>query len=360
MENILSFEGYDDENCVKVNISKSISFGKKNNKKNLPWIEKYRPKNIDDVILDKNILIQIKKIISEKDMQNIIITGIPGTGKTTTIKCIGRALYGKFINSAVLELNASDDRGIRVEEPITNFCKNMPLFGQDVCKHKMIILDEADNITPKAQHAIIKKMKEYDATTRFAFTCNDSGKIIDAIQSRCIIFRYVRLTSKEMLQRLRFIAEKENFKIDDEILNEIIINSQGDMRTSINTLQKIHNSTDNVTIGNFYKICDKPQPMLLKNLLIACKEKNIQKSFNILGSLKDTGYSNSDIVLGIINFLKLNNMKYHNFNEINEHDKIVMFNKLCPTAYITSRGINTDLQLYSCISNIILCYFGEI
>ena len=204
--NILTFEGYDDTECAQIDITRSINSGgiqmKKRMKKQLPWIEKYRPRKIEDVILDANILAKIKKIIKDRDMPNIIITGTPGIGKTTTIKCIGRALYGKYISSAVLELNASDDRGIKVDEPITNFCKNMALFGPDICKHKMIILDEADNITQKAQHAINKKMEDFGATTRFAFTCNKSVDIIDAIQSRCIIFRYIRLSGPEMAKKL--------------------------------------------------------------------------------------------------------------------------------------------------------------
>lgn len=354
--NILSIDGYDDETCAQIDISGSLSSDTKSIKKQiymqLPWIEKYRPKNIEDIILDENTLNKIKRIIAEKDMPNIIITGIPGIGKTTTIKCIARGLYGKNANNAVLELNASDDRGIKiVEEAITNFCKKSINMGPDAdkyAKHKMIILDEADNITSKAQHSINKKMQEYNSTTRFAFTCNRSTDIIEAIQSRCIILRYLRLPTSKIIEKLQCICSEENIKYNSDALNEIAIISQGDMRSAINVLQMVYNGLSNITIENVYKVCDKPQPLLLQQMLILCKEKNITKAFEVLGNLKAKGYSDSDIILGMINVLKLSK-----FDTFTEKDKIYILRKVCSTAYIISKGINTDLQLYSCVSDII-------
>lgn len=353
-ENILSIDGYDDESCTQIDISGSLTSDikvmKKQMYKQLPWIEKYRPKHIEDIILDENTLNKIKKIISEKDMPNIIITGIPGVGKTTTIKCIATGLYGKNASNAVLELNASDDRGIKiVEEAITNFCKKSLNInnGDKYAKHKMIILDEADNITSKAQHSINKKMQEYNVTTRFAFTCNRSTDIIEAIQSRCIILRYLRLPVSKIIEKLKYICALENIIYDDKAINEIAIISQGDMRSAINVLQMVHNSLMKITIQNIYKICDKPQPVLLQQILILCKEKNITEVFKMLGNLKSKGYSDSDIILGMINVLKLANCN------LSEKDKNYILRKVCNTAYIISKGINTDLQLYACVSDII-------
>lgn len=358
--NILSMDGYDDESCTQINITGPLTYDVRSLRrqihKQLPWIEKYRPKNIEDIILDGNTLTKIKRIIGEKDIPNIIITGIPGIGKTTTIKCIARGLYGKNIDNAVLELNASDERGIKVvEEAITNFCKKSLIINDDgnsYAKHKMIILDEADNITSKAQHSINKKMQEYSSTTRFAFTCNRSTDIIEAIQSRCIILRYLRLPTGKIIEKLKYICAKEHVEYKDDALNEISIISQGDMRSAINVLQMVYNGLSEITIENVYRVCDKPQPMILEQVLVLCKEKNIAKVFELLKNLKSKGYSDSDIILGMVNILKLSKLS----NVLTEKDKNYILRKVCNTAYIISKGINTDLQLYACACDIIEGY----
>jgi replication factor C subunit 2/4 len=354
--NILSIDGYDDDSCEQVDISGSLTSDIKSMNRQiyeqLPWIEKYRPKTIDDMILDQNTLAKIKRIIADKDMPNIIITGAPGIGKTTTIKNIAKALYREYVDDATLELNASGDRGIKtVEDAITNFCKKAVNIS---VKHKMIILDEADNITSKAQHSINKKMQEYNTTTRFAFTCNKSSDIIEAIQSRCIILRYPRLPTSQVIDKLRYICEKEKLSYQDDALNEIAIISQGDMRSAINTLQKVYNGSTAITVDNIYQICDKPQPTVLLQILLMCKEMKIKEVFKMLSSLKSKGYSHSDITLGMINVLKIAKC-----DGLTEKDKIYMLKNISDTAYAISRGINTDLQLYACVSNIIDGYMNN-
>lgn len=356
--NTLCLDGYSDNLCDTIDIFGSVGGSNKEIKRQvhsqLPWIEKYRPKRMEDIILDANILKKLQKIISEKNMPNIIITGVPGVGKTTTIKNMAHGLYGKYLDRAVLELNASDDRGIKmVDESIANFCKNLLIIKDDpdrtYAKHKMIILDEADNITEKAQYLINKKMEEYSGTIRFAFTCNTSSDISEAIQSRCIILRYIRIETAAMVEKLKYICEKEDIEWDPDALEEISVISQGDMRNAINILQMTHNGTGSVTKENVYKICDKPQPMMLYQLLILCKECAISRAFGLVKLLKESGYSESDIVLGMMHVLKLN--KYT--NKLSEQDKIYMMGKICKGAYNISNGINTDLQLYSCVSDII-------
>jgi replication factor C subunit 2/4 len=351
-------DGYNDNNCPDVDISGTLICEKKlvseATIEQLPWIEKYRPRLIEDVILDENILTKINHIIDDKNMPNIIITGIPGIGKTTTIKCIARKLYGKYINQSVLELNASDDRGIKiVEDSITNFCKKAVEISSNnnitYAKHKLIILDEADNITSKAQYSINKKMQEYSNTTRFAFTCNKSTDIIEAIQSRCIIFRYLRLPLNKIIEKLTYICSCENILYDKEALREIAILAQGDMRAAINILQMVYNGLQTIIIDNVYKICDKPQPIYLEQILHFCKQQNITEAFKIIRMLTDKGYPESDIILGLINVLKLLNTQ----TLICESDKQYIYKKICKSAYYISKGINTRLQLYSCISNII-------
>lgn len=355
-DNLLCIDGYDETTCEQIDISGSLSTNRKITKhkiiNQLPWIEKYRPKDISDVILDPNTLSKIKKMISEKDMPNIIITGVPGIGKTTTIKCIARGLYGSHANDAVLELNASDERGIKtVDDLITNFCKKSFNFKSDnnYTKHKMIILDEADNITEKAQHSINKKMEEYNATTRFAFTCNKSSDILEAIQSRCIILRYVRLQASKVIEKLEEICDNEKLSYTEEALNELAIISQGDLRAAINNLQAVYNGMNEITVKNVYIVCDKPQPVILQQILTLCKESDIKSAFNIMSELKKSGYSESDIVLGFMNVIKLD-------CKLSENDKNFILKKVCKTAYNISKGVSTELQLYGLLADIILGY----
>ena len=261
----------------------------------IPWIEKYRPKRTDDLILNETILKKITKIINDKDMPNLIITGIPGIGKTTTIKCIVSRLYGKHIKDAVLELNASDDRGIRtVQDTITNFCKKKLELNYGDQKryadHKIIILDEADNMTQKAQITISNLMEKYHTTTRFAFTCNSSSDIIESIQSRCNIIRYMRLTKNQIINKLKFICEKENVPYEDDALETVAMISQGDIRSAINNLQLIFNCYREIIEDYIYNICDKPQPTIINNIFNACVEKNYKKAVRIFYELKNQGF----------------------------------------------------------------------
>ena len=321
---------------------------------NIPWIEKYRPKNVDDIVVDSGTHNKIKKIIEDKEMPNIIITGLPGIGKTTTILCIAKNLLGKYFHQGVLELNASDDRGIKaVQDSVINFCKKkLELDDTEdfvFAKHKIILLDEADNMTKKAQQLVSGLMQEYHKSTRFAFTCNNSSDIIEAIQSRCIIFRYRRLSSEQLSNRLIKICEYENVKYNKEGIDSIVMTAEGDMRKAINNLQLTHNGYKFVSPKNVYKLCDKPNPILIKNILLACYNKNIAEALKKLEKLRTNGYSSSDISLGMIKTLESTRL-----DEIDEKKKIEYFTEISKTSLEISKGIDSFLQLNGCVAHMCL------
>lgn len=317
---------------------------------NIPWIEKYRPYKPSQLILDDILLRKINKIISDKEMTNLIITGIPGIGKTTTIKCIVRELYGPHMKDAVLELNASDDRGIRaVQDVITNFCKKKIVLEEGkYANHKTIILDEADNMTQKAQVSISNLMEKYYSTTRFVFTCNSSSDIIESIQSRCNIMRYMRLTSKQVISKLEDICKREKIPYEMDALDTIASISQGDIRHAINNLQLVYNCYNKIRKNDIYTICDKPQPIIINSLFNACVDKDFKKAVNIFYELKEQGFMESDIILNMIYMIR------NNKTDLDEKTKILFLDKICHSAYIISNGIDSPLQITSCIANIII------
>jgi replication factor C subunit 2/4 len=315
---------------------------------NTPWIEKYRPHLVEDLVLDQGTLNKVKKIIHDRDMPNLIITGVPGIGKTTTILCIAKNLLGKYFDQGVLELNASDERGVKtVQESIEYFCKKRLKFEDhdQYAHHKIVLLDEADNMTKKAQQSINNLMESYHETTRFAFTCNNSSDIIEAIQSRCIIFRYGRLSNQQITQRLKQICQIENVPHSDEGIDAIVVTAQGDLRQAINNLQLTYNGYLNIIPANVYKLCDRPHPLIIQNIFIACYEKDIRLALKYLNELREKGYSSSDISISMINTLK--NAK---LDKINEETKIKYMEEISKTCLIISKGINTPLQLSGTIA----------
>src|SRR3972149_8241868 len=202
------------------------------------WVEKYRPKKLDEVVDLKDIVDSLKAFLrNPKTMPHLLLAGIPGTGKTTVALCIARELFGKSWKTFTLELNASDERGIdTVRERIKDFSRisragfgNVP-FG-------LIILDESDQMTGPAQTALRRIMETSSRTCRFILICNQSGKIIEPIQSRCAIFRFSKLDRKAMVEHLECIAKKEGVTLAPEAAERIVEYSEGDLRHAINALQ---------------------------------------------------------------------------------------------------------------------------
>ncbi len=324
----------------------------------IPWTEKYRPKNINDVYLNIGTLNKLNKFIKDKDMPHIILSGIPGSGKTTTIKCMINGLYGIYKDKATLELNASDERGIRSDDLITNFCKKyfyIPEHDIDnVAQHKLLFLDEADNMTEKAQCAINAKMEEFGQQTRFAFTCNKSSDIIEAIQSRCILIKYEGLTVEFIISKLTHICKTENIlNYDIQALYELAIISQGDMRNAINNLQATYNNYEDITINNVYSLCTKPQPMILFEIIKYAKKQNIKECFCATSKLINSGYSETDIVMGMYNLFKYSN-HYKYADDVLEKDKIELLRYICEYAFIIANGVSSKLQVFGLVSKILL------
>lgn len=200
------------------------------------WTESFRPRNLADIVGQVGIIERITQFVRRVDFPHMLFAGPPGVGKTTTAEAIVNGIYQSGDRTAnVKRLNASDDRGIGVvREDIKNFARIIPSGS---ATFKIIILDEADQMTSEAQHALRRTMEQYNALTRFILICNYSSRIIPPIQSRCAIFRFRNLEKEEVMERLRFIADKKNLAVDEEALEALYDSSEGDMRQAINVLQ---------------------------------------------------------------------------------------------------------------------------
>lgn len=154
----------------------------------MPFVEKYRPENLDRIISHVEIVKTIRKFIESKKLPHLLFHGPPGTGKTSCMIAIAKELYGSQYRNMTLELNASDDRGIGVvRDQIKSFCSTQQLMSKGM---KLVILDESDSMTGPAQFALRRIVEKYSKTTRFCFICNFVSKIIPALQSRCTRFRF--------------------------------------------------------------------------------------------------------------------------------------------------------------------------
>ncbi|KAH9952187.1 replication factor C [Amylocystis lapponica] len=212
-----------------------------------PWVEKYRPKTIDDVSAQEHTVAVLRKTLTSTNLPHMLFYGPPGTGKTSTILALSRQLFGPDnFRSRVLELNASDERGISiVREKIKNFARQVPRAQGAASDgktypcppYKIIILDEADSMTQDAQGALRRIMETYAKITRFCLVCNYVTRIIEPLASRCSKFRFKPLDDSSTSARLAHIASAEHIPVADGVLAALITTSHGDLRRSITYLQ---------------------------------------------------------------------------------------------------------------------------
>lgn len=228
------------------------------NHENLPWVEKYRPKTLDDLVSQKDVVDTISRFMETGKLPHLLFYGPPGTGKTSTILACARKLYNKNVSSMVLELNASDDRGIGVvREQIKDFASTQMIFRGGF---KLVILDEADAMTNAAQAALRRVIEKYTTNVRFCIICNYVSKIIPALQSRCTKFRFAPLEEDLVIERLNLVVEAENVNITDSGKSALLRVSKGDMRRVLNILQACHSAFDITGEREVYLCTGLPLP----------------------------------------------------------------------------------------------------
>ena len=332
----------------------------------IPWVEKYRPKNSKEILLEPFIKQKIEKILETKSIPNMIITGEPGTGKTSTILFLAKQIYGDKYSDNVLELNASDDRGLSIiNNTIHPFCKkktncmNNLTMNSKYPSHKLVILDEADSITTKAQNLLSNIIAEFRKNTRFVFICNDCSQITESIQSRCMIIKYGRLSKENLYNKILSICKIEDIKFTEDGINELLFLSDYDIRQAINNLECIFYFNKIINKENVYNIIDKPKPYYVEKILTNCINGNLNESINTIKVLFNKGYTSNDILLTFMKCLleKRFNEKTFEVNNKNlcSEEIILKIYEIVSLSYIRVNGGNdTLLQLLGCISKIYL------
>jgi replication factor C small subunit len=259
------------------------------------WAEKYRPKSLDAIINQKEIVDRLKSFAQAKNVPHCIFAGPPGTGKTTAALCLARDLYGEGYREHMMELNASDERGIKiVRETVKTFARTRSI-GE--IPFKILILDEADNMTSDAQQALRRTMERFTETCRFIMIANYSGKIIEPLQSRCAPFRFSYMQQQDQDRYLRNIIEKENIKILDEGYDAIFEVSQGDLRRATNTIQAAASMGKVIDTETVYSVIGHANPEDVNTMIkTAMKGDFLEARKQLRDMIMKYGVAGSDII----------------------------------------------------------------
>jgi replication factor C subunit 3/5 len=324
-----------------------------------PWVEMHRPNMLSDVVAHEDIINTLRRLMSSNSLPHLLLYGSPGTGKTSTIQACCRELYGnKNLKTNVLELNASDDRGIDV---VRNVIKDFASTGQIFFSKpaatatagdqqqqpqnsdaavvgnrpafKMVILDEADQMSSEAQAALRRVIEQYTRNVRFCILCNHVNKIIPAVQSRCTRFRFAPVNKKQMMPRLELICKAENAPF-----NEAGLAAGGDMRRCVNMLQASHLAFGNIYEESVYRAAGYPTPQEVHTITTLMMTKDfVDAHAEVAKMLRLRGLAVTDLVKEIHTLtLKMN---------CPENMKCFMFSEMADLEYNLSVGASESIAL---------------
>lgn len=270
---------------IELKIYSDKNIKKKKNDMKLPWVEKYRPQNLDDIVSHKDLVRTLRACVKNKTFTHLLLYGPPGTGKTSIINASVKELYGKNANTMVMELNASDDRGIEcVRDKIKGFVSSGNITFNEKYNNlfKLVILDEMDSLTYDAQAILRKVIEDYTINARFCLICNYTKNISHALMSRCPTYRFPPLTFDDIKKNVIKILEKENVKYTNESINTIIKRSMGDMRIVLNNLQVVSMGYGVINNKTISKCLAYPKTNILNNILLSILNESFYDSYKYI------------------------------------------------------------------------------
>lgn len=259
------------------------------------WTEKYRPKTFSEVKGQKEIVKRTEAFVKQQNMPHLLFAGPAGTGKTTLSLVVAKELFKDTWRENLLELNASDERGIDViRVKVKDFARTKAIGN---VPFKIIYLDECDALTKEAQQALRRTMENYTQTCRFILSCNYSSKIIDPIQSRCTIFRFKPLEKEEIIKIIDKISASEGLKINEKAKEALFEISGGDCRRLENILQASAAIKKNIDENLIYEISSVARPKEVTEVLETCVKKDfLAAKKQLLKTMLEYGLSGLDII----------------------------------------------------------------
>lgn len=307
---------------------------------NLPWVEKYRPSSMDDIYGQQEIVKTLDRFIDDGRLPHLLFYGPPGTGKTSTVLAMAKKIYGeKHYKLMILELNASDDRGIDVvRDKVKSFASTMQIFNRGF---KLIILDEADSMTNVAQNALRRIIEKYTKNARFVILANYAHKLNPALLSRCTRFRFQPLEESAIKARVEHVCHEESLKVEDDAIAALMALSKGDMRKSLNVLQScqaaLDSPSDAVTKEMVYECIGNANPDDINALLDLVLREDFATSYHYFEKLtREKGLAIIDILGGFVEILGGYTLKSETRAEI--------LKGLAEIEYGISKGGNVKIQ----------------
>lgn len=334
-------------------------FSNEDKEQSKPWVEKYRPKTLDEVTAQDHAVTVLKKTLQSANLSHMLFYGPPGTGKTSTILALTKELFGpELTKTRVLELNASDERGISiVREKIKNFARltvskpsKRDLENYPCPPYKIIILDEADSMTADAQSALRRTMETYSNVTRFCLICNYVTRIIDPLASRCAKFRFKPLDTSNALERLQYVAKQEDVKYEEGTLGRILTISAGDLRKAITLLQSgsklvDYTGNDQIAIKQIEELAGVVPTTVVEEMVKHINSKDLNQLIACTNDFIKSGWSGVSIV-----------DQLHDYYITNENYDTDFKNKLSLILFDTdsklTNGTNEHMQLLNLLVKI--------
>jgi len=309
------------------------------------WVEKYRPKKLDDVVGQDEIVERLKAYAKHKNVPHLMFAGPAGTGKTTSALAMSKELFGETWKQNFHELNASDERGIAVVRgKIKDFARTAPIGKAGF---KIIFLDEADSLTTDAQSALRRTIEKYSHICRFILSVNYSSKIIEPIQSRFTIFRFNNIKNDDVKKYICKIAASEKLEITPDGLETLIYIAKGDLRRAINVLQVGASVNKKITAELLYETSATAKPEDIKNLINSALAGNFMAARNQLYDLLiQYGLSGEDIIKQI-------HQAIYDLS-IPDENKVRLIEKTGETEFRLTEGSNDHIQLEALLAQFAL------
>ncbi|HEV8289898.1 MAG TPA: replication factor C small subunit [Candidatus Norongarragalinales archaeon] len=310
-----------------------------------PWVEKYRPKKLKDVIGHEAIAKRMEAYVKSKNLPHLLLVGPPGSGKTTVALAMAHELFGDHVRESFIELNSSDERGIDIiRGKVKDFARTLPLTE---IPFKVILLDEADNLTDDAQHALRRTMERYSFNTRFILSGNYSSRIIEPIQSRTAVFRFSLLKEEELREIIQRVAKGEGLHVEKAAEDAIIYLSEGDARKAVNMLQGAAALSTKISEAEIYRVSSRARPEEVRKMVQLAYEGKFSEARKQLDQLMiNYGMSGEDVISQV--FREVASL------DVPDKKKVELVDKIGEYDFRIVEGASERIQLEALLAQIAL------